>query len=398
MFSFVSSDQENTGNTSLMTDGGASTMTHESVSGLLSNELADGFDYPVGNKDGKGSYTSEANGKTYSGWYIAVKCAENYSLGIHTGEDWNGNGGGDTDLGQPVFATAKGKVVFATDAGYPWGNVVMIEHSYLENGKRKTVYSQYAHLARVDVKMGESIGRRAQIGTIGTGPEHAYPAHLHFEIRKSNMKDFPVDYWPSSNSKDVNWVKNHYESPSDFIRSHRTLTVPKNAGILLVAVKHEYKMYLIKGGEVSSTFEIALSQIPIGHKKAQGDLKLPEGEYFICQKVKGPIGGTNPYREYFGSAWMRINYPNSFDALSAFDSGEITQQQKTKITSLFKQKKETPKTTHLGGGIGIHGWVESDWDNDGPRDLTWGCISMHNSDLSELYKWIDIPTKIIILP
>ena len=33
--------------------------------------------------------------------------------GIHTGEDWNGRGGGDTDFGQPVMAVATGKVVVA---------------------------------------------------------------------------------------------------------------------------------------------------------------------------------------------------------------------------------------------------------------------------------------------
>ena len=40
----------------------------------------------------------------YAGWRIETHFAENYQLGIHTGEDWNGNGGGNTDLGQDVHA------------------------------------------------------------------------------------------------------------------------------------------------------------------------------------------------------------------------------------------------------------------------------------------------------
>src|SRR5437773_16918 len=48
---------------------------------------ADGFDFPVGNPDGQGDYTDLATGQRYHGWYIATHFAENYSLGIHTGED-----------------------------------------------------------------------------------------------------------------------------------------------------------------------------------------------------------------------------------------------------------------------------------------------------------------------
>src|SRR5262249_2647785 len=88
---------------------------------------ADGFDFPFGNPDGKGSYTDKATGKVHNGWYIAMRFAEKYSMGIHTGEDWNGSGGGDTDLGQGVFAVANGRVVFAENCGRLWGNVIIIE-------------------------------------------------------------------------------------------------------------------------------------------------------------------------------------------------------------------------------------------------------------------------------
>ncbi|HEY0434675.1 MAG TPA: hypothetical protein VGC95_12445, partial [Chitinophagaceae bacterium] len=73
---------------------------------------ADGFDFAVGNADGNGAYTDKSTGKRYNGWYIATHFAEVYSLGIHTGEDWNGIGGGNTDLGQEVYAVGNGRVVF----------------------------------------------------------------------------------------------------------------------------------------------------------------------------------------------------------------------------------------------------------------------------------------------
>src|SRR5262245_55390426 len=60
---------------------------------------ADGFDFPVGDRDGAGTYEG-SDGRTHRGWYVATKFGEDYALGIHPGEDWNGRGGGNTDLGQ----------------------------------------------------------------------------------------------------------------------------------------------------------------------------------------------------------------------------------------------------------------------------------------------------------
>src|SRR5215203_472253 len=55
---------------------------------------ANGFDFPFGDGEGGGSYTDPATGRRYDGWYVATHFAERYSLGLHTGEDWNGAGGG----------------------------------------------------------------------------------------------------------------------------------------------------------------------------------------------------------------------------------------------------------------------------------------------------------------
>ena len=77
---------------------------------------ADGFDFPVGDANASGPYNDIATGIEYQGWRIATHFAENYELGIHTGEDWNGNGGGNTDLGQNVHAVANGRVTFAQTA------------------------------------------------------------------------------------------------------------------------------------------------------------------------------------------------------------------------------------------------------------------------------------------
>ena len=70
--------------------------------------VADGFSFPVGDGEGGGTYTDPA-GRRHDGWYVATHLGDVYPLGIHTGEDWNGRGGGDTDIGQPVMAVARAR-------------------------------------------------------------------------------------------------------------------------------------------------------------------------------------------------------------------------------------------------------------------------------------------------
>jgi murein DD-endopeptidase MepM/ murein hydrolase activator NlpD len=355
--------------------------------------LADGFDFAVGDKDAKGAYTG-ASGKTYMGWYIATHTAEEYDLGIHTGEDWNGNGGGNSDLGQPVYCVAKGVVIAADNYGSPWGNIVMVEHRFIENNTLRTVYSQYAHLNKFTVEIGDTLTRRQVLGTIGDG-NGAYLAHLHLEIRNEKMKGMAVDYWPSSNGKDQAWVKEHYEDASAFINAHRTLLVPEKEAAFIFVKKSEFQMHFFIDGQHKQTFEIALSQTPIGHKVEQGDNRLPEGHYNIIQKSQGPFPGD--MGPFFGTGWMRLNYPNPFDTEAGYHKEWITQRQRVAMINAWNMGKEPSKGTRLGGGIGIHGW-NGDWSGYGTRSLTWGCISMHNPDLTEFYDDVPKGTPILIVP
>src|SRR5687767_15010770 len=65
--------------------------------------VANGFDLPVGKPDAAGYYT-----------------ARGYMPNAHQGEDWNGKGGGNSDLGDPVYATADGVVVYSEDYRRSW--------------------------------------------------------------------------------------------------------------------------------------------------------------------------------------------------------------------------------------------------------------------------------------
>ncbi|MBR5879743.1 MAG: M23 family metallopeptidase [Akkermansia sp.] len=130
--------------------------------------LADGFDFPVGKPDGKGYYKSR-------GLRLATP--------RHLGEDWNGVGGGNSDLGDPVYSIGMGLVTYAADARGRWGKVVIVRHAFREpkSGKVLCCQSLYSHLDRIDVKLGQLVGRGAKVGTIGTN-NGMFPAHLHAEL------------------------------------------------------------------------------------------------------------------------------------------------------------------------------------------------------------------------
>jgi murein DD-endopeptidase MepM/ murein hydrolase activator NlpD len=175
---------------------------HTRTAAIALSKLADGFDFPVGNADGQGYH--KARGFRPNG---------------HPGEDWDGSGGGNSDLNDAVNSIGAGVVVFARDVHLGWGNVVIVRHNYREDGVVKTIDALYGHLNTVLVVRGERVARGQQIGSIGTA-HGRYAAHLHFEIRKNieigiNRAAFPCD-------------TSCYYDPTKFIVSHRHLDSDAN--------------------------------------------------------------------------------------------------------------------------------------------------------------------------
>lgn len=351
---------------------------------------ADGFDFPFGTPDGKGDYTDKATGKQYSGWYTATKFNEQYSLGIHPGEDWNGNGGKNTDRGQDVYAIANGRVVFAESCGRLWGNVIVIEHTFYENFERKTIQSVYAHLLDIQVRAGDSVKRRQLIAHIGQDPDKTYDAHLHLELR-SDLTLAP-NYWPSSNGNDQAWVRGHYIEPSSFIAAHRKLFVPHNEATLVLVDQASYKMRLYKQAQLISEHDVSFGQEK-GQKRVQGDNKTPKGMYFVTNKHRGAFDGA--YGAYYGGHWIKVNYPNPYDAARGQAERIISAEQAARIKASWLNRAPTLENTKLGGGIGFHGWIK-EWDNDGPRHLSWGCVVMHIFDITKLFDHIPPGTMVVI--
>ena len=180
---------------------------------------------------------------------------------------------------------------------------------------------------------------------------------------------------------------------SQFIRTHRKLLLPAKEERLVIALKSDYKLYAVEKGEVTFEVPIALGQDGQRRKSAEGDNRTPEGAYRITQKALGPFDGN--YGAYLGAAWLRLSYPNQYDAQFALLRGSITKSQSASIQSADASGSLAPTGTALGDGIGIHGWVK-DWP-DGQHDLTWGCISLREADLLKLHAFVKKGTQVLIL-
>ena len=168
---------------------------------MIRVNIADGFDYPVGKPDAAGYYKSRG---------LRLRPPAHY------GEDWNGRKGGNSDLGDPVYAIADGVVTFSANVRGAWGNVVLTRHAYRDpsSGKVKYVDTLNGHLDRIMVKLGQVVKRGQQIGTIGSNAG-MYPAHLHFEMRHNITLGLHRSGVPNT--------MEHWVDPTQFIQKYRKL-------------------------------------------------------------------------------------------------------------------------------------------------------------------------------
>jgi murein DD-endopeptidase MepM/ murein hydrolase activator NlpD len=350
---------------------------------------ATGFSFPVGDGEGGGAYTDVA-GRRHDGWYLATRMGEEDALGIHTGEDWNGRGGGDTDLGQPVMAVATGKVVVARRFENPWGLVVMIEHIVLDGHDKRRVRSQYVHLSRIDVKLGQIVRGKQVIGAVGKDPAGAYPAHLHLEIRADLA--LPPTYWPSDHGHDAAWIRRRYLDPSAFIRAHRRMPDPAAEPTLVLVDQQRYRMQYRVAGKVRRELEIGLGQAR-GQKQREGDLRTPKGIYFVVDKQRGPFGGE--WADFYGGFWIKVNYPGPADARRGLEEGIIDETAAAAISTAWADRKLTPQNTRLGSGIGFHGWA-SEWSGGKGAHLSFGCVVLHPPDIAGWFDEVPLGTMVVI--
>ena len=136
---------------------------------------------------------------------------------------------------------------------------------------------------------------------------------------------------------------------------------PPRANLVLV-VKSEHRLYLLRDGEVLRSYPVKLGLNPVGPKRHEMDFRTPEGRYMI--------DGRNRNSRYFRA--LHVSYPNAED-----------------------RREAAAMRVRPGGDIMIHGlpntpqkplsyYQSQDWTN--------GCISLSNEDMLEV--WSLVPSRV----
>jgi len=127
--------------------------------------------------------------------------------------------------------------------------------------------------------------------------------------------------------------------------------------------KSEYLLSIIAKGKILKQYPVVFGNDPIGDKRMEGDRKTPEGTF--------KIRDLYPHKKWAKFIW--IDYPTKAS---------------WKKHRLAKQNKEIPQSATIGGEIGIHG-VPLGRDDliTNQQNWTWGCISLRNKDINELYQY-----------
>lgn len=160
-------------------------------------------------------------------------------------------------------------------------------------------------------------------------------------------------------AQEVNRRANYFETYIEIKDSIDSIVVHKAAREMITF--HDKKKV--------KKFIISLGVEPIGKKQFEGDLKTPEGLYYINDRDTNSQYHTN----------LGISYPNIEDSTFAASQG-----------------------LSAGGEIKIHGFPnnhrktqEADFLN---TDWTIGCIAVSDFEVDELYKWVKVNCPILILP
>ncbi|HKC44711.1 MAG TPA: peptidoglycan DD-metalloendopeptidase family protein [Burkholderiales bacterium] len=115
-------------------------------------------------------------------WPTAGKVVGTFNGATSKGVDIAGR------VGDPVYASASGKVVYSGEGIPAYGKLVIIRHN-------STYLSAYAHNSQILVKEGQNVAKGQKIAEVGS--MGAEGPRLHFEIRRLGKPVDPLAYLPN---------------------------------------------------------------------------------------------------------------------------------------------------------------------------------------------------------
>jgi murein L,D-transpeptidase YafK len=144
--------------------------------------------------------------------------------------------------------------------------------------------------------------------------------------------------------------------------------------VSILVEKSQHRLTIFYNLQPIKSYRVVFGNSPSGDKLYEGDRKTPEGVYSI----------RNLYPHSDWSKFIWLNYPTSQSWREHFRA---------------KLAGEINWLLPIGGQIGIYG-VPSGQDAliDRRSNWTWGCVSLKNQDVNEIYQVVNIGTLVEIVP
>jgi len=136
----------------------------------------------------------------------------------------------------------------------------------------------------------------------------------------------------------------------------------------VVVVKSERRLDLIREGHVLRSYPVSLGRRPVGHKREEGDLRTPEGDYILDWR--------NSSSDFYMS--IHISYPNDDDRRQARAAG----RDPGNMIMIHGLPNDSPPT--------LTDYLDEDW--------TDGCIAVSNQAMIDIWLSVEDDTPITILP
>lgn len=174
------------------------------------------------------------------------------------------------------------------------------------------------------------------------------------------------------NDKNSESVSENDETPKTLLEQVTARNIPRK-DLKIYIQKAKRTLSVQYKSETLISYPCVLGFGPIGDKMQEGDGKTPEGEFGIRSMY--------PHKSWTFFIWIDYPTATSWERFNA-----------------RKANGKIPKSAKIGGEIGIHG-VPEGFDNaiDEKSDWTWGCISLKNAHITDLYKSISEKTKVEIV-
>jgi murein L,D-transpeptidase YafK len=144
--------------------------------------------------------------------------------------------------------------------------------------------------------------------------------------------------------------------------------------ISILIEKSKHRLTVFDNLQPIKSYPVVFGSNPVGNKFNEGDRKTPEGIFHILDLYHHPSW----------SKFMWLDYPTSQSWREHFQA---------------KLSGKIGWVLPIGGQVGIHG-VPTGQDSliEQRSNWTWGCISLKNEDVNEIYQIVKVGSLVEIIP